>query len=613
MSQSARPLVAFGPLLLLLSATVGGAAPPGEVGNVRVGAGSNLQWNSTAGATDYNVYRGRLGALAGSNGFDCIGDEIAGTTFAVPDNPAAGSGFAYLVSAESADGEGAVGVASSGGARTLLGRCDQVMAWHILNRVGYGWSEWARDRLKTLGAAGFINEQLNPASISEANNTPLNDGLALTNPTEDFYDLVNRHTLRAIHGRRQLEEQLVIFLQNHFNTDINKVAGFYFDPANFETNPLAQLLRDYEELDTTFRQQAFAATFRDILDASSLSRPMIYYLDTQLNVVGRPNENFSRELLELHSMGTDGGFTEEDVRNLARVFTGWKICKKKPSEKNDPTKACITLPVFTNYSWGVSMIPTQHDAGAKVLFAGTPYQKNIPARAGVAGINDVEDAFDAIAAHPSTARFISTKLAQKFLSDTPSPAMIQAGIDAYNQSGGRFIEVVRALLAPAQLLDPRLVGGKVKWPDEFFFAAGRGLRAETNATTLRLHTDAMYDLGQDYLIHAPPNGISERGSAWLDSSHILARQNYGLDLAMKIPDYATHITEMVTEYGLNTPEKIVDFFADALIGGRLSSTERQRLITYLNTDDLGQPSAYDDARIREMLGTMLGLPHALEQ
>lgn len=613
MNRSVLSIVIASTLSPTLLAPHGFAAPPLEVTNLRLPASGMVQWNAAAGAADYNIYRGRLGALASSSGFECLGDEVATTSFAVPDTPAPGSGFAYLVSGESADGEGTVGTARDGSPRSLIGRCNQVMAWHVLNRVAYGWNEWASDRLKTLGAVGFINEQLDPASISEASNTALNDALALTTPLDDFSELGYRHAIRSIHARRQLEEQLVVFLENHFNVDAAKVGNFYSDPRNLDSDPLPDLIKDFEELNTAYRQQAFSTTFRELLETSSKSRAMTVYLDTQLNVVGHPNENYARELLELHSLGVDGGYTEQDIRALARVFTGWKVCKKKPHEVNDPAKACLPTATFANFAWGLSLIASQHDAGAKTLFAGTPYQKNIPPRAGLTGISDAEDALDAIAAHPSTARFLSRKLAQKFLTDTPTEAMIQAGVNAYNATGGSFIEVVRAILGTSLFLDPKLVGGKIKWPDEFAYSAARGLRSETTATTFPLYIGILGELGQPYLFYDAPTGVPERGDDWLDSSQILGRQNYGLDVTMKNTEYLSHVTEMVSDYGLNTAEKIVDFFSDALLGGRVAPAERQRLITYLNTNDLGQPSAYEDARVREMVGTMLGLLQALEQ
>ena len=137
-------LLAFTPLIA--------QTPPGEVTGLDIGSGSSLTWSPVAGADDYNVYRGRISWLAAGIGPQCHANEIAGTTFPSPADPSPGEGYFYLVTAESnLGGEGTPGTTSSGAPRPMRGRCDPVMRNHLLNRLGYGWDEWTRTRIATLG------------------------------------------------------------------------------------------------------------------------------------------------------------------------------------------------------------------------------------------------------------------------------------------------------------------------------------------------------------------------------------------------------------------------------------------------------------------------------
>src|SRR5256885_15919561 len=171
-----RSVSAFPALLLVLASGLGPAvaAPPGEVTGDRIDPTSQLTWTAVTGADDYNIYRGDITWLRSRTGAECHGDGIVGTSFATPLPPAVGRGYFYLITAESSlNGEGTPGSDTSGTVRPLRGSCDRVMRHHYLDRLGYGWDEWTRDRFATLGRQGYIDEQLNPASIDESTNTEL--------------------------------------------------------------------------------------------------------------------------------------------------------------------------------------------------------------------------------------------------------------------------------------------------------------------------------------------------------------------------------------------------------------------------------------------------------
>ena len=198
-----------------------------------------------------------------------------------------------------------------------------------------------------------------------------------------------------------------MFWDNHFNTDHQESFDFFgFYSALFPATQALEAARLHYDVQNLFRNLAFNGTFRDILEASGLGPAMIIYLDTDSNIAGAPNENYAREVLELHSMGVDGGYTQQDIVQLAKVFTGWNVCKKDAAVASDPLAACIPSTTYGTATeppglWVRNFRTTRHDTSQKTLFAGTPYQAIIPSTSGnpAAGINDADLAYDAIVAH----------------------------------------------------------------------------------------------------------------------------------------------------------------------------------------------------------------------
>lgn len=586
------------------------AAPPPEVSGVRFTNATTLSWDSTAGADKYNVYRGSATDLRRGIPPRCHLWNVATTSGATPAVPTAGTAFIYLVTAVSnTQGEGGPGASSSGATRALLGDCTAVMNHHLLDRATFGWNEYVRDRLTALGPQGFINEQLNPASISEATNSDLNTRMSTLTPAENQIELVNRQITQAVYARRQLEQVVTVFWTNHFSTDYNQVFDSYLNDG---ITADAQV----REMDK-FRSLAFTGTFRDLVEASGLGPAMIRYLDTDQNVAGRPNENYGRELMELHTLGVDGGYTQQDVRQMARVFTGWTTCRKLTNQQNDPLAPCQLI----NGKYVANFDYTKHDCGAKTLFAGKPQQVNIPATCDIggnpttSGVNDAYAAFDAVADHPATKKFISTKLLQKFVTETPTAAQIQAVVDVWNSSGGDNRQVLGKVLEFALLLNPDLVGNKIKDPFEHMATVYRATRADTNDTNV----NNLYNYLQrmQMLPHqkSEPTGFSELAKDWVNTNDLLERQNFAWDVTTDIA-YRENIIDILAAAGLTAaspPGDLVDFYSSILFGKALTPTERQRAITFLTTDENGLPVAVDNTRIKKVVAFMMGYPQFLEQ
>jgi uncharacterized protein (DUF1800 family) len=321
------------------------------------------------------------------------------------------------------------------------------------------------------------------------------------NPQAVVGELQRAKLLRAVYSERQLGEVLVDFWENHFSIYANKDATRWL-MTSFDRDAV--------------RPFAFGR-FRDLLGATARSPAMLYYLDNwQSSVVrkypatkdkparqtGGVNENYARELLELHTLGVDGGYTQKDVQEVARCLTGWTI--RKPNEEG--------LFMFN---------PQMHDNGEKTVLG----QKIPPG----GGIGDAEKVLDILAAHPSTARFIATKLARRFLGDDPPPAVINQAAEVFLKTDGSIRETLRSIITSPAFLSPAVYRAKIKSPFEFVVAALRVTAAETDAGNPVLTRIAK--MGQPLFGRVTPDGYPEKSDEWLSGGSLLERLNFASALA----------------------------------------------------------------------------------
>ena len=330
-------------------------------------------------------------------------------------------------------------------------------------------------------------------------------------------------------------------------------------------------------------------------------------------------------------MGVDGGYLQVDVEELARVFTGWTICKKAQTDLDDATVPSPLDPCIEEYwlptpvgQWVADFRSVQHDCGSKTLFAGTPEQAVIPATCDSpsAGYTDVGLALDAIAAHPSTPRFISRKILERFVTDEPTEAMIDVLEAAWNNGAnpagvGDLEAVLAAALGSPEFLDPDRVGSKVKTPLEHFIGAMRAIRGDTDGVTTII---SPFLVQAQHLPHynAVPTGWPENGDSWIGTNNTLTRQNFGMELAASNgANFGSDPIGLLNDGGVTTApgnaEAIVTFLADVLFAGALTPAEHQQAVDFLNTDDGGVPAPYNNNRIRDVVGLMLGYPQFQEQ
>jgi uncharacterized protein (DUF1800 family) len=295
------------------------------------------------------------------------------------------------------------------------------------------------------------------------------------------------------------------------------------------------------------------------------------------------NENYARELLELHTLGVDGGYTQHDVVEVARALTGWSI--------RDPRRG-----------GGFAFRPEAHDAGAKVVLGHA-------LRAG-RGIEDGEEVLDILARHPSTARFIATKLARRFVSDSPPPALVERAATTFTRTGGDIRETVRAIVTSPEFFSRAAYRAKVKTPLELVVSALRAVDAEPDPTPRTAQIVAR--LGQPVFGHRDPNGYPETGDAWINTGAILARINFGMAVAAGRVPGATlaRWSEGAALAGADR-ERQVDGVIALLLGGDASPDTRDVLLGGENPLAARAPS--DDAPTRlnglaQIVGLALGAP-----
>ena len=349
-------------------------------------------------------------------------------------------------------------------------------------------------------------------------------------PRQVVEDLQQAKLLRAVYSERQLDEVLVDFWMNHFNVFAGKGQDRY-------------LVTAYER--DVVRPHAWGR-FEDLLRATAQSPAMLFYLDNWLSTdpnadlgelrramaeengmrvrprrgngmrrrmpappaVGKGkrkaglNENYAREIMELHTLGVDGGYTQKDVTELARCLTGWTIAGLR---QNDPRF------VF---------LDAAHDHGDKVVLGH---------RIKSGGIKEGEQMIHVLATHPATARFISYKLARRFVADEPPAALVDRAAATFRKTDGDIREVVRTIVTSPEFSAPAYRQAKVKTPFEFVVSALRASGAEVrDARTL---AQRVAQMGMPLYLQQPPTGYKDTAEAWVSTSGLLARLNFALDLA----------------------------------------------------------------------------------
>jgi uncharacterized protein (DUF1800 family) len=395
---------------------------------------------------------------------------------------------------------------------------------------------------------------------------------------------------RALLTERQLEEVMVDFWLNHFSVFQGKGQIRYYLP-------------DYER---AIRAHSLGK-FRDLVEAVAKSPAMLFYLDnaqsganpgepTYAEVLQGPrtlrgglgrtrlptpqqqrrrpglNENYARELLELHTLGVDGGYTQQDVINVARALTGWSVV---PPGQQGSMAMMTNRPGLAGGErpGGFVFRPETHDAGPKKVLG--------VSLASGRGIEDGEQVLDIVARHPSTARFISTKLARRFVTDTPSVALVDRAAATFTRTNGDIREVVRTIVTSPEFFSQAAYRSKVKTPFELMVSTLRALNAVPDPTPRAARM--LVQLGQPIYGKETPNGYPDFADQWMNTGAILSRINFGFAVAAgQVPGASLDLWPVAKEMRDAPRDKQVDAVIASLLGGSVSPDTRAILITGRN-------------------------------
>jgi uncharacterized protein (DUF1800 family) len=389
----------------------------------------------------------------------------------------------------------------------------QASPTHVLNRLAFGPRPGDVERIQKMGVDRWIEEQLHPQRIDDrAMHEQLKRYETLSMSSADlltkYYrpivearkaeedlqplrreaqkvivELSAQRILRAAHSERQLNEVMVDFWMNHFNVFAGKGIDRF-------------LLTSYER--DVIRPHIWGR-FEDLLMATAKSPAMLFYLDNARSQKRGVNENYAREIMELHTLGVDGGYTQKDVTELARALTGWSLARPN----------------------GFVFRRALHDRGAKAVL-GVKLQAN-------GGIEEGERMIRFLAAHPSTARHIAWKLCQRLVADDPPKSLVDRVARRFTETRGDLRETVKAVITSAEFNDPKYYGAKTKTPFEYAISAIRAVGGTIHNPLPLMRT--LQKMGQPLYFAQPPTGYSDSAEDWSSSGALVERINFATALA----------------------------------------------------------------------------------
>jgi uncharacterized protein (DUF1800 family) len=504
----------------------------------------------------------------------------------------------------------------------------RALALHVLNRLAFGPRPGDVDRVVQMGVDRWIEEQLRGEHINDASAAKALVGCAFwTDPVANVVQqlagpvisrserpspngsgvmvmtvaisngvqVVKRDSARRnerfssalletgqlLAGRltraessdQQLIEVMTDFWENHFSIASSKTLS-------------RGLIVEWDR--AVIRPRALGK-FRDLLGAVAHSPAMLHYLDNDVSFAGELNENYGRELLELHTLGVDGGYTQADVNNVARAFTGWTHSLVSNGRISIANMGGARGAVF-------SFNAARHDTAAKVVLGRT-----LPAGRGA---EDGEDVLDILARHPSTAKFIAKKLVVRFVSDVPPSSLVDRAAATYLQTNGDIREVMRTIVTSPEFRSPTVFGAKVKTPVELVLSTRRALGAPVDTAAEMI--DLLIDLEQPPFGHLTPEGWPETGERWMNAGAMRTRLSIATRIAnSEMPSIPVEQWPLWASLSRETFDRQVDGVVRTLLDGRISDGTRAVLIAARPTNDEAAARA---SAMRELVAIALSSP-----
>jgi uncharacterized protein (DUF1800 family) len=400
---------------------------------------------------------------------------------------------------------------------------------HLLRRAGFGTTEAELDQYAALGFAGALDRILNPEQVDDSAADPL-----LAPFTADLADPKKLEAAkfwwfnRMLYTQRPLQEKLTLFWHNHFATANSKVQN-------------SVLMQQQMQL---FRDNGMGS-FETLLQKVTRDPAMLIWLDNRQNRKGATNENFAREVQELFTVGI-GNYTEQDIKEAARAFTGHTLGKD------------------LKYTFNKA----QHDAGEKTF-------------QGQTGNFDADDILSILVRNPATARYITTKLFANFAYDNPDPATIDRLAATFVNSNFEIRAVLRDLFSGPEFLSPQAFHGQIKQPVDLVVGSLKALNVQNVGPDA---TQFLRKMGQD-LLNPPDVSGWKGGSAWINATTLFERFNWGNRLATgrdAAKPYFADVPGQLQARTVSSTDGAVDYYLSLLVDGDVTPEARQALVDYLD-------------------------------
>lgn len=451
------------------------------------------------------------------------------------------------------------------------------LATHILNRISFGINSESYDEFEQMGYKDYIDYQLNAEAIDDSE---IEDYIALNYPTVnmstiEIFGLIQNETigqfeaaeelraatfLRAVYSKKQLLQVMTEFWNNHFSV-------YHFD------GPIA-FLKTQE--DREVMRPLALSTFSEILHADAKSPSMVYYLDSFSSTKDAPNENYARELMELHTLGVDGPFNHQDIDEVARCFTGWTI---------------------NNSNGGFRFNSSNHDFDEKQVLGQTILAGG--------GLSDGEQVLDILAAQESTAAYLSEKLCRHFIADNPDKSIVESTTNVFISSNGDIKQCLRHILLSKHFLISRDM--KLKRPFQYMTSAVRSLNGNIlNDQFNRLTQGILSITGHLPFTWETPDGFPDEASHWESTTGMLFRWNFiNIFSYGAMPGYSYSLEDFISEP--YTPENILSQISEKIIFRDMQTIDETAILDYLSEEAIN--NTVPIVKIQGALAIVLGSPY----
>lgn len=424
--------------------------------------------------------------------------------------------------------------------------------------------------------------------------------------------LINQKIIRAAYSPNQLQEVLTDFWFNHFNVSLSKgasqqfvltyerdairpfVLGNFIDllmhtaqhPAMLEFLDNAGSVSNNNEWSRLREQSVVAKRVKQRIekmaaDTNNPKQAAMQQVLARTNMQGL-NENYAREVMELHTMGVDGGYTQQDVTQVARALTGWSV---KPLSQDGPAAQLMQVAAPAIRNAGKDNISigdflfraNRHDEGEKTIL-GKTYPSN-------GGYQEGVQVLQQLAAHPATATFICKKMAIRFVKDTPTTRLVDQMSATFIKTGGNIRAVLVTMVNHPDFWEPAALREKVKSPFEFAISAIRATGAEV-LQPFQIN-NWITKMGQRLYYYAAPTGFPDRANFWINTGSLLSRMNFGMAFATgKIPGVKLDVSALNDHHEPASAEEALQVYSHLLLPQRDQAENIRRLTTLLNENGL---------------------------